>query len=149
MLLSLPYDMLIEIVRYLRADEFKTVFMSLDEKTQNEVRKYTVECKTIISDCLVKWFEDQNIKIKLKKTLFMSSLYNVQTLYNGKVHSFDDKPAYIKRFENHECKMWYKNGSVHRDNDLPAVINFYGQKRWYQNGVLFRANGLPCIEYTI
>ena len=29
---------------------------------------------------------------------------------------------------------WYKNGQLHRDNDLPAVILTNGSQFWYQYG---------------
>lgn len=136
MLSFLPHDMLNETLCYLTATEFKTLYLSVDHCTQNELKKCTIKCKIIISDDLVKWFEDQNIKFELKKTILTDSLYSVKTLLNGKIHSFEDKPAYIKKYDSLECKMWYKNGLLHRDNNLPAVVDFFGENRWYINGKL-------------
>jgi len=34
--------------------------------------------------------------------------------------------------------MWYQNGELHRDYDLPAVVEENGTKMWYQHGVLHR-----------
>lgn len=39
--------------------------------------------------------------------------------------------------------IWYKNGKIHRDNDLPAVIYEYSTE-WYQFGELHRC-GRPAV----
>ena len=31
-------------------------------------------------------------------------------------------------------QVWYKNGRVHRDDDLPALIDPDGGMSWYNNG---------------
>lgn len=43
-------------------------------------------------------------------------------------------------------KYWYKNGALHRDNDLPAIERADGDKYWYKNGQHHRDNDLPAIE---
>ena len=43
-------------------------------------------------------------------------------------------------------KLWYINGKLHRDYDLPAVEHICGTKEWYQYGRLHRDNDLPAIE---
>lgn len=41
-----------------------------------------------------------------------------------------------------EFEIWYKNGLIHRDNDLPAVIdNEYKINIWCKNGLVDRKNG--------
>jgi hypothetical protein len=45
-------------------------------------------------------------------------------------------------------KEWYKDGVLHRDNDLPAIEYSSGTKKWYKDGVLHRDNDLPAIEYS-
>jgi hypothetical protein len=45
----------------------------------------------------------------------------------------------------YDGKYFYKNRKLHRDDDLPAIINYRGDKEWYQNGLLHRDNG-PAIE---
>ena len=67
----------------------------------------------------------------------------------GRYHSYNDEPAVV--VETHmeenesqeliECqgyKAWYKDGQIHRDNDLPAVIHDSGKKFWYNNGNFIR-----------
>jgi hypothetical protein len=51
----------------------------------------------------------------------------------------------IKKFKNKT--EYYKDGKVHRDNDLPAIEYIDGTKCWCQNGFLHRDNG-PAIEYS-
>lgn len=52
-----------------------------------------------------------------------------------------------------EIKYWYKNGKLHRDEDLPAEIAYRvdGSKlyeKWYKNGMIHRINDKPAlIEY--
>ena len=43
---------------------------------------------------------------------------------------------------------WYKNGQLHRDNDLPAVIWNDGSQFWYQYGKRHRDNDLPAVILT-
>ena len=43
---------------------------------------------------------------------------------------------------------WYKNGVLHRDNDLPAVIHANFNKEWWFEGKQHRENDLPAIEWS-
>ena len=42
-------------------------------------------------------------------------------------------------------ELWYKDGKLHRDNDLPAITHTDSRKGWYQNGLLHRDGDLPAI----
>jgi hypothetical protein len=45
-------------------------------------------------------------------------------------------------------KRWRdEHGRLHRDNDLPALIDPNGTKAWFQHGELCRKNGMPCVVY--
>ena len=61
---------------------------------------------------------------------------------NGHLHRDNDLPAAIYADGS---QMWYQNGIKHRDNDLPAAIYAHGTQHWYQNGKLHRDNNLPAI----
>jgi len=61
---------------------------------------------------------------------------------NGVLHRDNDLPALIKL--DNEI-IWYKNGHIHRDNDLPAIINRLNDKSWYKNGLLHRDNDYPAV----
>ena len=42
-------------------------------------------------------------------------------------------------------RCWHKNGKLHRDDDLPAVIHSDGTKEWWFNGLRHRGNDQPAI----
>jgi len=65
-------------------------------------------------------------------------------LKNGKLHRDNDLPAIIKADGE---KLWYKNGKRHRDNDLPAAIWKDGTQVYYKNDRLHRDNDLPAVIY--
>lgn len=54
-----------------------------------------------------------------------------KTYRNNKLHSFNDKPAFI--FANGDA-YWYKRSRLHRDYDRPAVIYRDGRREWYADG---------------
>jgi hypothetical protein len=139
----LPQDMLFEIISYLTPDEIKTLYLSLNEQSQNEMKHYTVICKMIIQDDLVEWFQQNQIKVELYREckMYVDQMYVDQFktfhLTNGKVHSENDEPAVV--FFNSKtqwwCHMWYKMGKLHRDHDdLFAVQMSDGYCEWYING---------------
>ena len=80
----------------------------------------------------------------LKKKFLRKILHNnFKIAYgfpNGKLHTFDDPCV-----DNCDNKYWYRNGNIHRDNDLPALICISGNRFWYQNDKLHRDNDLPAI----
>lgn len=51
-----------------------------------------------------------------------------------------------QKYEPDGTEIWQKNGNVHRDDDLPAMIS-KNVKRWFINGKLHREIG-PAIETT-
>lgn len=67
----------------------------------------------------------------------------------GRFHSFNNEPAIVVNSfstidENEEeiitegYKAWYKDGQLHRENDLPAVIRDNGKEFYYVNGEFIR-----------
>lgn len=76
-----------------------------------------------------------------------TDINNVQSWYkNGELHRDNDLPAVIDYYTS--TKAWYKDGKLHRDNDLPAVISEYDldiTTKWYKNGQLHRDNDLPAV----
>lgn len=79
---------------------------------------------------------------------------DIVTKLNGKLHSFDDKPAIINIYGD---KYWYENGLLHRDaNDLssansslfalPAIIYNNGDEYYYRHGKLHSYNDIPAIS---
>ena len=59
---------------------------------------------------------------------------------NGLLHRDNDLPAIVY---TNGTKEWYKNDKPHRDNDQPAIIRANGTKYWFKNGVEYG----PCMPY--
>jgi len=51
-------------------------------------------------------------------------------------------------FRPNGVQEWYKDGKLHRDDDLPAVIRTNGKREWYRLGKLHRDNNLPAVVYA-
>ena len=47
-----------------------------------------------------------------------------------------------------KCIVYVKDGVIHRDNDLPAIITYDGSQFWCQNGMIHRDNDLPAIIFA-
>lgn len=44
------------------------------------------------------------------------------------------------------AEEWRHNGKLHRDSDLPAVTNAWGDQSWYKNGKLHRDGGPAVVR---
>jgi len=60
----------------------------------------------------------------------------------GQLHRDGDLPAVI--YAN-GAKYWCKNGQLHRDGDLPAIIFANGRKEWWKNSKRHRDGDQPAI----
>ena len=95
--------------------------------------------------------------------VFRSEDTDGNTYKNGLLHSFDDRPAFVKgeyrawykngkrhrdgdlpAYQSGEILMWFKNGFCHREFDLPAYVSGSKSEYWY-NGLRHRGNGLPAL----
>lgn len=65
---------------------------------------------------------------------------NIFTYKHGVLHSYDDKPAVVKR----NRQEWYKEGVRHRDGDLPALVTLYSNE-WWVNGKRHRDGDKPAV----
>ena len=45
-------------------------------------------------------------------------------------------------------QYWHKEGKLHRDGDLPAIIYANGSQRWYKEDKLYRDGDLPAIIWA-
>lgn len=61
---------------------------------------------------------------------------------DGSLHRDNDLPAKI--FANGD-QEWYQNGRQHRDGDLPAGIDVDGCKYWYKSSRLHREGDQPAL----
>ena len=137
------------IIEFLEPKEIKELYETCkDSKIMfEELTKHTnfiVDCKEIVADNIIKWFILKNIKLNLLETY--ENINGYQTWYkNGKIHRDNDLPARITLLGN---QYWCKNGLQHRGNDLPATIYTNGTKFWFKNGLNHRDNDLPAIIYS-
>ena len=61
----LPRDMLFDMISYLTPEEYKTLYLSVNQTTQMDLKQYTIICKNIIADELRIWFEKNEINVQL------------------------------------------------------------------------------------
>jgi hypothetical protein len=137
MLALLPYDLLHKILEFQEPKEIIVLYESLKDVIQETIKhtNFIVECKVVLSNGELNWFQTKNINVKLLEEYKIDE-YGVQFWFkNGKRHRDNDLPALI---ETNGAKRWYKNGIRHRDNDLPAVIFPNGFQQWYKNGVKYK-----------
>lgn len=71
--------------------------------------------------------------------MLIKKLGNIYSLDGDKLHSYDDKPAFIS---SNGTLKWFKNDKLHREN-LPAVIKPDGTMEWYRNGETNSFNDKP------
>ena len=144
---SLATDVQKIIMEFLEPKEIKELYETCkcSKVMFEELTKHTnfiVDCKEIVADNIIKWFELKNIKLKLLET-YKNDKFGSQYWYkNGKLHRDNDLPAEITSIGS---QHWYKNGQIHRDNDLPAEILSSGTQMWYKNGYIHRDHNLPAI----
>jgi len=62
------------------------------------------------------------------------------TFFDGRMHSFNENPAFIDSFR----KIWYNYGKKSRLNDLPAIVWFNGKMIWMIDDQIHRV-GLPAV----
>ena len=136
------------IIDFLEPQEIKNLYESCDVSKVmfDELTKHTnfiVCCKRIMLDQEILWFYLNKIRLKLLETYKIEYEDQIWSK-NGEIHRDNDLPAVVTRSG---ILCWYKNGKVHRDNDLPAVKYPSGTQMWYQNGRFHRDNDLPASIY--
>lgn len=87
-------------------------------------------------------WNDGIIDTSNRYTIFETPDGTIKYFKDKILHRDGDLPAIIER---NGSKWYYKYGKLHRDNGLPAVEYSNGGKRWYVNDVLYRSSNLPPI----
>lgn len=141
---KLVQDAQLIILSYLEPNDIMQMYI-IFKTMLNELSLYCnliIRCTTIVDDSIVDWFKKHKIQLKFIETIIHDK-YNKEMWYrNGKLHRDNDLPALIRHNGN---LLWYQNGKLHRDNDEPAVIQSVGSQVWYQNGKKHRDNDLPSV----
>lgn len=99
--------------------------------------------RTIVRGGCVRWFQERGVPLRLWARMDDMIESGTKVWYlNGCIHRDDDLPAVV-----HEdgTRMWHQRGLRHRDNDQPAVMDADGTRIWYQNGKKHRADGRPAV----
>lgn len=100
-------------------------------------------------------------RIKIIKKIDIDNLFNLYKdgeyitqfgdkyrFKNKKLHANNDEPAVIK-YRGECIKKWYKDGELHRDNNMPAITySSNGYKIYYSNGK-FIGDNLSCTKQII
>jgi len=63
---------------------------------------------------------------------------------NGELHRDGDLPAIIYATGS---KAWYRDGKQHRDGDQPALVGCHGTQMWFRDGKLHRDGDLPAVIF--
>ena len=141
----LPRDMLFEIMSYITPEEYKTLYLSVNQTAQMDLKQYTMICKNIIANELRIWFEENEIDVQFVQSHEIQINYIAYYDYverwftNGVFHSVNDQPAEIIKTSSLMIrKRWYKHGLLHRDNNKPAVVVSNGYCIWYVNGIVVK-----------
>jgi len=101
---------------------------------------------------------DEIVVTNIRK-VYVNNILNLVEYKNqeGKLHRDSNSPegdgpaqiTYNAKTEKIEFEKWYKDGKLHRDGDLPAIISYNSKiiikKCWYKDGKLHRDGNLPAL----
>ncbi len=147
-MISLVQECQLVIIKMLLPEEIKNLFESCDQFKQMIIQLNThfplhIRSKGYIKNDVINWFVSNHISLSYYKFRHHSDTHSDSGFYyykNGLLHRDNDLPAFESFLGEQE---WYQNGKRHRDNDLPAVTRYDGLKMWFHHGKQWRKNGLP------
>jgi hypothetical protein len=141
-ILELPSDLQKIICDFLNLREINTLYCS--SKSVIEMLKILGEHNnfTVVSKVILTTQLLDIFKLRnIKVRLVKTEKYELWYNKNGELHRDNDLPAIIY---TNGSKGWYKNGNLHREDDLPAMIG-NGEEYWFKEGRLHRDNDLPAL----
>jgi hypothetical protein len=143
-----PQDIQIVILSYFEPKDIITLY-NVNPFFLNDLKTYfafTIHCYKIVSDEIITWFQQHNIPLQLFKEYKINEDRSQQIWYlNGKIHRDDDLPAVIN---SNGTQIWYQHGKTHRDGDQPAINQNNGTQHWLLHDNYYtRPNNLPSILY--
>lgn len=107
----------------------------------------------VLSESELAWFNGSRVRVALLEEVRLTTtgvLFNKYTehLRNGKLHRDNDLPALITHSQRRgDTLAWYQDGELHRENDQPALIMPRYAQEYFWRGKLHRPSGGPAIEY--
>jgi len=102
------------------------------------------ECMFAMLSAFLPKAEGHDLRRVAGDVVFRSRDRDGRTYWNGLLHSYDDEPAIVA--DNGTYKVWYKQGKIHREGDLPAITRNEIYQEWYKEGELHRDGDLPAIQ---
>ena len=132
---SINYDVQIVILSYVNPEDIYTLYNTSEilAKMMDELASH----KGFVVPCRSIITNELLIwfqKKNIKLYLIQEYKRNNEGLKNGNLHRDNDLPAVILAGE-HGIKIWYQHGKIYRDNGLPAYVDKYNKHR-YKNGLL-------------
>lgn len=151
MAMLFPVDVTILVFRLLDATDIIRLCESLPNYAClfAELRRMKwAFCPTrVLSEEELNWFKARKIPVRLFAECIELPLNEepAQLWYlNGELHRDGDLPALIDTNK----QVWHKHGKIHREGDLPAVIYADNvQQVWYKNDKIHRDGDLPAVIY--
>jgi hypothetical protein len=98
-----------------------------------------------LEDAMAQSASDAETELTLANNTIINLYTKITEMMDNKVFRSSDEPDLILNGD----KMWIRNGVLHRDNDLPAVIKADGTQKWYREGKLFRADDKPNVITSV
>ncbi len=122
--------------------EFKGIYIGSEIKriggTEREVDIWEWEGKKYLIGGSV-WIEEDGLYCKLQRERHLTkSWFNSVELIKECMECSDGS----------KYQYWYKEGNLHRDEDLPAMELSNGDKHWYKEGKTHREGDKPAIEFA-
>ena len=141
---TLNEDVLLDIFSYSQPEDIYMLYKTslktiIDELIMHSA--FIIKCNHIIDQNYLRWFQHKQIKLHLVEEKRIKTL-GEEWYRNGVLHRDDDLPAVDYK---NGVQIWYQNGKKHRNGDKPAKIGL-GDQEWYINNKRHRDNDLPaCI----
>ena len=143
---NLIEDVQIQLLSYLFPQEIIYLHISclpfqqmLDELSTH--KGFAVHCTTYVNKNVIIWFQEHQIRLHLLQE-YRYKNFKQMWYKNGLLHRDNDLPAIIY---DSGTQIWCQNGKKHRFNDLPTEIWLDCTEIWYQKGKLHRENDLPAL----
>ena len=91
-----------------------------------------------------RWFKGGELHRENGPAVIYKSCRHLIWCKYDKIHRDGDLPAVI----DSDYQSWFKEGIAHRDGDMPAIVYADGSQEWYKEGKNHRDGDLPAVVYA-
>ena len=102
--------------------------------------------KTTMSDLNIDCVSVLCSFLDINKDEYVLSAFSLQGKETDRVLNYWKSHSEYRVEEKEGRKEWYRNGELHREGDLPAVV-CKDVKEWWKNGLRHREGDLPAVVY--